>query len=498
VTLQYNALGMLLNKSDVGVYTYGASGPGATRPHALLSLAPVGGGAAIGYGYDANGNLETASGGKVGSIAYTSFNLPDSQNGIGGESNGASGGTARYTWVYDENHQRIKEVRTITGGSFAGTRTTWYLHPDNAGNLGFEQEVNAPTSPSSANPAATSNRHYLSFGGSTLGVLVSSGSLSSTPASTAPPSIGSVTLVKVEFWHKDHLGSLVATTDSQGNTTGRYAYDPIGKRRYANGSYDEFGNVVVDWSAAVNSGTDRGFTEHEHLDDVGIIHMNGRLFDPTVGRFFAGGSEHHDAEESAELQRYGYCLNSPLTCTDPTGLEFQSAPVLIDGRRDDTPAPPSPVLQGPDSGALWIATLDFGGDILDDEHRFSVQARAEVLRVMQAAAKYVDQMRLTGKCPERSGEFFLKLIIVVSGKQRPISPWTGANAEAEYDGKSNTVTVFRNAFYASDNTARQKSTGEVARLLFHEYVHSLESNKALYAEEVGLVVPQGPPGTLPV
>lgn len=162
-------------------------------------MAPAAGGAAVNYVYDANGNLSSASGGKYRGIAYTSFNLPDGQSGL----TGAPGGAASYTWLYDENHQRIKEVRKIAGGTMAGTRTTWYLHPDNAGNLGFEFEVNSPTAPSSANPAARSSRHYLSFGGSALGVLVGSQPLPAiAPGQTAPPVVGAVALVKVEYWHK--------------------------------------------------------------------------------------------------------------------------------------------------------------------------------------------------------------------------------------------------------------------------------------------------------
>lgn len=328
VTLQYNALGMLLNKSDVGVYTYGASGPGAVRPHALQSMAAANGGGTTNYQYDANGNLISTTAGKYRTVSYTSFNLPDGQSGIGGETNGAGGGTARYTWLYDENHQRIKEVRTITGGTSAGTRTTWYLHPDNAGALGFEQEVNlAAALPGNPPPMpVTNNRHYLSFGGQTLGVLISTGAIAAVdPNSSQPPATTSAALTQVQFWHKDHLGSLIATTSHTGTVTGRYAYDPFGKRRFTNGSYDPFGTIVVDFAAnsATTAGTDRGYTEHEHLDDIGLIHMNGRIFDPSLGLFLQTDPFIQAPRDLQNYNRYAYCLNNPLTCTDPTGMEAQ-------------------------------------------------------------------------------------------------------------------------------------------------------------------------------
>jgi RHS repeat-associated protein len=33
--------------------------------------------------------------------------------------------------------------------------------------------------------------------------------------------------------------------------------------------------------------TDRGFTCHEHLEDFGLINMNGRMYDPLLGRFLS-------------------------------------------------------------------------------------------------------------------------------------------------------------------------------------------------------------------
>ena len=67
--------------------------------------------------------------------------------------------------------------------------------------------------------------------------------------------------------------------------TARYAYDPFGKRRLTNGTRDATGSLVIDWKPTLDWGTDRGFTGHEQLDDIGLVHMNGRIYDPVLARF---------------------------------------------------------------------------------------------------------------------------------------------------------------------------------------------------------------------
>jgi RHS Repeat len=78
VNLVYNALGLLLSKSDVGNYSYPAQATANGRPHAVNNVAGTG------YTYDLNGNAITASAGKWRTIAYTSFNLPNDSNGLAG------------------------------------------------------------------------------------------------------------------------------------------------------------------------------------------------------------------------------------------------------------------------------------------------------------------------------------------------------------------------------------------------------------------------------
>jgi len=65
--------------------------------------------------------------------------------------------------------------------------------------------------------------------------------------------------------------------------------------------------------------TRRGFTGHEHYPDMKIINMNGRLYDPVIARFFSPDNYVQIPEFTQSFNRYSYCLNNPLSYTDPTG-----------------------------------------------------------------------------------------------------------------------------------------------------------------------------------
>jgi len=112
------------------------------------------------------------------------------------------------------------------------------------------------------------------------------------------------------YLHRDHLGSVSTVTNSGGTVEEQLSFDAWGQRRYD------------DWTAGVPAGpfeTTRGFTGHEMLDDVGIIHMNGRIYDPDTGRFLSADPTVQFADNAQNLNRYSYVLNNPLSFTDPTG-----------------------------------------------------------------------------------------------------------------------------------------------------------------------------------
>ena len=113
------------------------------------------------------------------------------------------------------------------------------------------------------------------------------------------------------YLHADNLGSITAITNETGVVVERLSYDPFGKRRNLNGS---------DATTALTSAQLRhGYTEHEHLDEVGLIHMNGRVYDPTLGRFASADPFVSRPANSQSFNRYSYVRNNPLKYVDPSG-----------------------------------------------------------------------------------------------------------------------------------------------------------------------------------
>jgi RHS repeat-associated protein len=116
------------------------------------------------------------------------------------------------------------------------------------------------------------------------------------------------------YVHPDHLGSLTLITDATGGTVQKCSFDAWGKRTF----------IMKDPSLVF----DRGFTGHEHLDEFGLINMNGRMYDPIVGRFLSPDPYVQAPDFSQSFNRYSYCLNNPLNYTDPDGEVWWFVPVI--------------------------------------------------------------------------------------------------------------------------------------------------------------------------
>ena len=109
---------------------------------------------------------------------------------------------------------------------------------------------------------------------------------------------------------KDHLGSWTVFTDEDGDLVREESFDAWGNRRNA-----------ATWTGAATGVLlfDRGFTGHEHMEGIGLINMNGRLYDPVMSTFLSVDNYVQSPDYAQSFNRYAYCLNNPLKYTDPDG-----------------------------------------------------------------------------------------------------------------------------------------------------------------------------------
>jgi len=118
---------------------------------------------------------------------------------------------------------------------------------------------------------------------------------------------------KVEYLLKDRLGSVDAVVNAAGAVIETRGYDAFGKP--SNGDWTDRAPSKIASTAV----TPKGFTQHEHLNQLELIHMNGRVFDYALGRFTGVDPFIQFPLNSQSLNPYSYILNNPLSGTDPTG-----------------------------------------------------------------------------------------------------------------------------------------------------------------------------------
>lgn len=266
VTVAYNAIGNIVSKSDVGTYTYG------TKPHAVTQIMMNDGVTQYAsYTYDENGNNLTGYG---RAIAWTSWNMP-----VSIERNGKT-----YGFVYNSAHERVKQTTP--------TATIYNISPRLDTGIHVEKRIKT-------SDGTIEYVHYLYAGKMPFGSVTTS---------------SAAAIQRTRYFHTDHLGSIVAITDEAGAVIERRSYDAWGKRRNLNGT---------PFTSLLTTPDERhGFTGHEELDEVGIIHMNGRMYDPAIGRFLSADPTIQYPDDLQGYNRYSYINNNPLAAVDYSGYGF--------------------------------------------------------------------------------------------------------------------------------------------------------------------------------
>ena len=125
--------------------------------------------------------------------------------------------------------------------------------------------------------------------------------------------------------HKDYLGSILSISDETGNKIEQRHYDAWGNLTHLQingGAIVTDENQIRDFLSNGGLLVDSGYTSHEHFAEVGLIHMNGRLYDPLLRRFLNADENIQDMFNTQNYNKYGYVLNNPLMFSDPSGEFF--------------------------------------------------------------------------------------------------------------------------------------------------------------------------------
>jgi RHS repeat-associated protein len=280
-TYDIDLFGNIMTKGGQS-YTFGAAGGCPTGgPHAVCT---IGGGAP--YQYDGNGNMVS------GGDRTVTYDLANKATHIQSGTNGVD-------FIYGSDGNRV--VQETTDGSSTGR--TVYVGLGTSGRSLYER---------ASKNGAVEHTHFLYAGGA-HGANAFAIKVVHEGAATASSSLS--------FYSFDHLGSVTAVSDEQGHVLSAAwggsaatvaGYDPWGTRRSPDGR-------PADPASLQLLPGHREFTGHETIPGVGLVNMNGRVYDPAIGRFLSPDPNVQLIADLQSYNRYSYVLNNPLRYTDPTG-----------------------------------------------------------------------------------------------------------------------------------------------------------------------------------
>ena len=315
-TLTYGESGNILKKSDTGVFDYASN---AAPAHGVKSIQRPDGSVSQ-YRYDCNGNMTS---GPKGIFEYTAANLVKSVHC--GSSSAAftySPSGAKYWEEYRDGHLRQE---TLSIGLYERVNEEMAPPFTLGGDWmpGWQYNMAEQAKPGSFERKLAANerlrhRHYIA---GPVGVVAVHEQLTEffpvqrnltgrIPVRGKPLERSSRDSWVTAYMHRDALGSIKVLTDSGGNIMERLNYESWGERQ----------ELPSDRQTSKPHHTLRdGYTGHEHLDNLGLVHMEARVYDPDIGRFISPDSMIDGVSSAAGYNRFSYVSNNPLRYTDPTG-----------------------------------------------------------------------------------------------------------------------------------------------------------------------------------
>ena len=193
----------------------------------------------------------------------------------------------------------------------------------------------------------------------------------------------------VNYLLTDRLGSVDSIADSTGTLVETRGSDAFGKPR--TGTWADTSPAQLQSTAI----TARGFTEHEHLNSVQLIHMNGRVYDYQLGRFLSVDPFIQFPLNSQSLNPYSYVLNNPLSGVDPTGYVSECS--NSDETRCLESRPPEAAVTGTHILGYIPVGMESYAHFYNADNGATAQGKGEVERTQFATGSY-DSRKCQNMC----------------------------------------------------------------------------------------------------
>jgi RHS repeat-associated protein len=289
----YDLIGNMTTKGTNTLH-YGRCSTGTFGPHAVCAVSD-----GSTFAYDLNGNMIS---GRNRLITYNPQNKVKHVESDPAVVQGNNSGSADF--IYGADGNRVLQISVNNTTSPSTTSRTIYAGLAGTGKSMYERTTTGHS---------VQHVHYIyagnAHGGNPFAIRVVTDDVS--PSSST----------STKYYHYDHLGSVTAMSDEFGrvvtptwggpNAT-LLGYDAWGARRNPDGT------AATASSFNLQPGH-REFTGHETIPEVGLVNMNGRVYDPTLGRFLSPDPNLQSPYDMQSYNRYSYVLNNPLRYTDPTG-----------------------------------------------------------------------------------------------------------------------------------------------------------------------------------
>lgn len=267
-TFDFTPSGRLASRSKLGSYVYE---PG--RPHAVASVGNNE------FGYDDRGNQITRSGpdvtGGEQTLSYNRFNLPDRID-LGPSTNPEES----LLFEYDAGGNRVARRATESGVEVLSSGDLY----ERSGGIGT--------------PASGVHKFRVFANGREVAQVLYDQSTET---------------FGVQYLHRDHLTSVIFTSDEQGQLSALQDLDVFGAPLE-----DPSGNLPFE-----------AFGGHELDPTHGLLYGGARLYDPKFGTFASPDPLRSSGVGSQAFNPYAYANNDPVNWFDPSGFAAENPTEVV-------------------------------------------------------------------------------------------------------------------------------------------------------------------------